>query len=141
MSDPSSIEDWLRLVAQHERAANLLCEDKHAAQQGAFHVGLAVECALKAYIIRTERLNAWPSRDARPELYTHDLRELFRIAGLAFRPSDPVAPSWHVMLQWDRRQGYDPRPMPRKVARSMFEAAFSQRGAVTWIRLSLKQNT
>jgi hypothetical protein len=41
------------------------------------------------------------------------------------------------VLQWDRGQGYDPSPMPRKVARSMIEAAFGDNGVVTWIRKTL----
>ena len=137
MKDPASAEDWLSICRQHEHAAKKLCDDKRAASQGYFHAGLAVECALKAYIMRVERLNSWPSRQHRPELYTHDLRQLLTIAGIRVLHSDPQAPCWHVVLQWDRSQNYSPRPMPRKVAKSLYEAAFSADGVVTWIRQKL----
>src|SRR5947209_5983531 len=64
MSNPDSVEGWLTLARQHEGAAKLLVQDKRVASQGYFHAGLAVECALKAYIMRRERLNAWPSKEA-----------------------------------------------------------------------------
>ena len=137
MTDPTSADEWLALSRQHEASAKLLCENKVAAAQGMFHAGLSVECALKAYIMRRERLNGWPSKPTRPELYTHDLRKLTAIAGINLTPSDPVAPAWHVLLQWDRNQGYDPKPMPRRVARSFVEAAFGTLGVVTWLRANL----
>lgn len=84
-----------------------------------------------------ERLNRWPDRGARGELYTHDLRKLLEISGIDQSTRDPIGPSWAVVLQWDREQGYDPAPMPRKVARSMVEAAFGEKGVVTWIRKTL----
>ena len=73
----------------------------------------------------------------RPDLWTHDLRALVKIAGIVLAVGHPTAPAWHVVLQWDRAQGYDPERMPRKVAQGMVEAAFGQFGVVTWIRLNL----
>lgn len=137
MFDPASAEEWISLARQHEASAKALCENKGAAGQSVFHAGSAVECALKAYIMRKERLNGWPSKATRPDLYTHDLRVLKRIAGITVSVSDPVAPAWHVMLQWDRNQGYNPKPTPRKVARSYVEAAFGGLGVVTWLCANL----
>jgi hypothetical protein len=112
--DPQSPSDWLSLARQHERAAGVLADNRLAAAQAYFHVGLATECALKAYIMWRERLNIWPDRGSRPELYTHDLRKLVEIAGIEPTTRDPIGPSWATVLQWDRGQGYDPSPMPRK---------------------------
>ncbi len=137
MADPQSLEQWLSLAATHEASAKLLCEHKIAAGQALFHVGSATECALKALIMKRERFNGWPSQKARKDLYTHDLRVLAEIAGIEFNPSGPIAPGWHVVLAWDRNQGYDPKPMPRKVARAWVEAAFGEKGVVTWIRTTL----
>lgn len=81
-----------------------------------------------------ERLNGWPSREVRPELYVHDLRKLREIAGIPLDTRNPQASSWHMLLQWDRGQGYDSQVMPRKVARSWVDAAFGAEGLVTWIR-------
>jgi hypothetical protein len=84
-----------------------------------------------------ERLNRWPERDSRPELYTHNLSKLVRIAGIVLSTNDPTGPSWAAVLQWDRGQAYDPERMPRKVARSMVEAGFGEKGVVTWIGKTL----
>jgi hypothetical protein len=54
--DPQSPSEWLSLVRQHEAAAHRLADDRLAAAQAYFHVGLATECALKAYIMWRERL-------------------------------------------------------------------------------------
>jgi hypothetical protein len=137
VNDPNSIEGWLQLSRSHEGSAKLLAENKDLAAQGFWHAGMAVECALKAYIFKKERFNDWPSKERRPDLWTHDLRELVKVAGIVLKPSDPTAAAWHVVLQWDRAQGYDPKPMPRKVARSMVEASFGPAGVATWIRQNL----
>ncbi len=60
-----------------------------------------------------------------------------QIADIALPMKGRLGPSWKVVLDWDRNQGYDPNPMPRKVARSMIEAAFGQEGVVTWIKEAL----
>jgi hypothetical protein len=134
VADPNTPEEWLSLADQHQATALAVVGHRLAAGQAMFHAGLAVECALKAYIMRRERLNGWPSRDTRPELYVHDLRKLREMAGIAIGSRDPQTPSWHLFLQWDRSQGYDPKPMPRKVAKAWIEAAFGPAGLVTWIR-------
>jgi hypothetical protein len=127
----------MALARQHEESARLLAANRVVAGQAYFHVGIAAECALKAFIMWKERLNSWPDSALRPELYTHDLRKLVRIAGIPLTTTDCVGPSWKVVLDWDRNQAYDPNPMPRRVARSMIEAAFGQEGVVTWIRETL----
>jgi hypothetical protein len=124
----------MALAEQHEQSARVLARDRVAAGQAYFHVGVAAECSLKAYIMWKERLNSWPDRSLRPELYTHDLRKLVQIAGIQLKTTDPLGPSWKVVLDWDRNQAYDPKPMPRRVALSMIEAAFGPKGVVTWIR-------
>ena len=92
--DPQSPSEWLSLVRQHEVAAHRLADDRLAAAQAYFHVGFAAECALKAYIMWSERLNSWPDKGSRPELYTHDLRKLVEIARIELRTRDPIGPSW-----------------------------------------------
>lgn len=135
---PQSISDWLALAEQHERAARSIMDDRLAAGQAVTHSAFAVECALKAYIWHTQRFNRWPDKHDRRDLYTHDLRSLKEIAGVVVTSKDRHAPAWHILLQWDRDQGYDPKPTPRKVARSYVAAAFGDDGVVTWIRQVLK---
>lgn len=88
--DPQSTSEWLSLVRRHETAARLLIDDRDACGELYFHVGTAAECALKAYIMWKERLNAWPEKDIRPDLYTHNLRRLAEIAGIQITTHDPV---------------------------------------------------
>ena len=88
--DPQSPSEWLSLVSQHEKAALVLAKNRLAAAQAYFHVGLATECALKAYIMWNEGLNRWPDIGSRRELYTHDLRKLVELAGIELRTTDPV---------------------------------------------------
>jgi hypothetical protein len=47
---------------QHEQSARVLAGDRVAAGQAYFHVGIAAESSLKAYIMWKERLNSWPDR-------------------------------------------------------------------------------
>ena len=131
------MEAWLSLCDQHEVMANSALHYPKARGQAYFHAGLAVECALKAYIMRQERLNSWPSRVSRPDLFTHDLRRLLHISGIAISATDALAPAWNLVMQWDRNQGYDPAPMPERVARSWVDAAFGTDGVVTWLRAKL----
>lgn len=138
MSAPKSIGDWLALAAQHERTAIVTVDDRLAAGQAAFHAGVAVECCLKAYIWHKERFNQWPDKSSRPDLYHHNIRRLKDIAGILIKPTDSNAPAWHVMMHWDRNQGYNPKPMPRKVVQSYMDSAFGRDGVATWIRAQLK---
>lgn len=137
MADPASPEEWLRLSAQHEQMATFALTQRDMGNQAHFNAGLAIECALKAYLMRAERLNGWPSRASRPDLYTHDLRKLMMLAGLHIDASHPIAAAWILTQNWDRNQGYDPRPMPDRVAKSWFAAAFGPEGVVTWLRANL----
>ncbi|WP_143523926.1 hypothetical protein [Rhizobium rhizosphaerae] len=141
MADPVDVEGWLALVSQHEQAARKLSEDKKSARMGYFHAVMAVECALKAYIWYIERFNQPPDIKTRPDLFSHNLRLLKDKAGIKVKSTDAQAPSWLVILQADRSQYYDPAPMPRKTARAMADAAFGEKGVVTWIRTALTRRS
>lgn len=96
--------------------------------------GYAVEFALKACIMRREGLETWPAKTARPELYTHNLRELFRLAGieLASAPEEMKAPL-RTVLDWDRALEYNLTVIGRAQARTMVAAAFGEAGVVAWL--------
>jgi len=134
LSKPQTYEEWWLLVEQHRDSAKLLVSDKNVANQGYFHVGLAVEAALKAYICKTERFNRWPDRCDDPDLYTHNLWKLFKRSGIIIDRKSSIAPSWNVVLQWQRLQGYDFEKMPCKVAQSFYDAAFGECGVVVWLQ-------
>lgn len=96
--------------------------------------GFAVEFALKALIIKRERLNAWPSKDRRPELYTHNLRDLFQAAGIDLQAvPKPLRGSLRTVLDWNRAHEYTSGKMSRANARSMVAAALGPEGVVAWL--------
>ena len=92
--DPSSPAEWLRLVAQHERRARSAAADKKLCAHAWSDLGIAVECMRKAIIMHTNRFNAWPSKNMRPDLHTHNIRQLAKIAGIEITTRDRVAAAW-----------------------------------------------
>jgi hypothetical protein len=137
MAGPNSPEEWMALAKRYEATARLAAEHRVAAPETAMQVGWAVEAALKAYIMKKEKLNNWPGPDFRPDLWVHDIQKLREIAGIKVNASDPMAPAWHVVQQWNRAQGYSRARMSRKAARGWVEAAFGPLGVVTWLRQNL----
>ncbi|WP_295732155.1 hypothetical protein [uncultured Bartonella sp.] len=133
-SQPQTDDDWWALVEQHKRSAELLISEEMTANQGYYHVGSAVEAALKAYICKQKFLNQWPVRAVARQLYTHNLFKLFQISGIEVDEHSEFAPSWATVLHWQRLQGYNHERMPRKVAQSFYEAAFGNYGVVEWLR-------
>ncbi|MBB5046002.1 hypothetical protein HNR60_000744 [Rhodopseudomonas rhenobacensis] len=100
------------------------------------NAGFAVECCLKAAIMKKERLNRWPDRETAPDLWTHDLRVLFKRLGidpLSFDPRSPVAPALKMVLDWRREHGYAVGKVPNKLARDICEAAFESNGVIEWL--------
>lgn len=127
--------DRWRALAEGKRVVALkMVEDRSHCHEAWHAAGLAVEFALKGYIMRRERMNRWPDREDRGELYTHDLPALFRIAGID--PAGMIGPiraRLRVVLQWRREYEYVGRTMERRAARSMIDAAFGSGGVVQWL--------
>jgi hypothetical protein len=100
------------------------------------YAGFSVEMCLKAAIMKKERFNCWPDRDIAPELWTHDLTILFRRLGItasSFDHKNPIAPALKMVLDWRRDVGYSTKPVPRKMARDMCQAALGEDGVIEWI--------
>lgn len=110
-------------------------DDKLHCGEAWLAAGSAVEFALKAFIMRRNRMNSWPTLQERKELHTHDLLTLMVAAGLDRRrlPSELRVP-WKIVLDWDHTRQYDARNMPRKVARDMVQAALGANGVVEWLK-------
>jgi hypothetical protein len=132
---PLTADAFLRMVESKRAVAVATVENKFACREAWLASGFAIEFALKALIIRRERLNAWPSKDARPDLYTHDLRGLFRAADIDFHAAPAtLRGSLRTVLDWNRGHEYSSGRMSRANARSMVAAAFDQDGVVAWLR-------
>lgn len=127
-------EWWLR-VEDKRAVAALMKESRDHAVEAWDACGIAVEFALKAYILKRERWNRWPDRSEKPSLYTHDLILLMREAGIA---RDDVPPtlrtSLRTVLSWTREHAYQAERVPRKQARQMFESTFGVGGVIEWLK-------
>lgn len=137
----SSVE-WLDLCRRYRDDAIALREARRP--DGAWlNAGFSVECCLKAAIMSRERLNRWPGPDTAPDLWTHDLRALFRRLGIdpaTFDHTHQVAPALKMVLDWRRDHGYSVGRVPLKVARDFCEAAFGSNGVVEWLASRYRLN-
>lgn len=131
----NSPDEWVALCRRYIGDAKAL-RDLQRAEGAWLAAGFAVECSLKAAIMKKERLNRWPDRASAPGLWTHDLRDLFRRLGidpLSFDPRSPVAPALKMVLDWRREHGYSVGKVPAKLARDICEAAFGSNGTIQWL--------
>lgn len=128
-------DDFIARAKSKRAVAFAMVEDRRNCREAWYAAGNAVEFELKALIVRRRRWNAWPSKESHPELYTHDLRTLFKETGLdqASIPAN-LRGALKVAFDWDRYHDYTPGTMPRKVAREMVEAVFGEEGVCTWLR-------
>jgi HEPN domain-containing protein len=131
---PFTSGDFLQMVESKRDVAAAMVESRLHCFEAWHASGQAVEFALKALIIRRERLNGWPSKESRPELYTHDLRRLFTLAGVDLKTAPaPLRASLKMVLDWDRAHEYSAHRTSRAEARSMNKAAFGKGGVVEWL--------
>ncbi len=131
----NSPDEWLALCRRYRGDAQSL-RDVSRPDGAWMAAGFAIECCLKAAIMKKERLNRWPDRDSDPELWTHDLRVLFKRLGvdpLTFDPRNPIAPALKMCLEWRREHGYSIGKVPQKLAKDICEAAFESNGVIEWL--------
>ena len=138
----ATIDEWINLARQNCAAAAVLLNAKQTVSAWN-HAGFSVECAMKAAIMRQEKFNRWPSKDLRPDLYSHDLTSLLEKAGLKRRLliKEPVAHRLATVLQWGRNHSYYPKAMPLRVARDMYEAACGSDGVNSWLMKRFRLGT
>jgi hypothetical protein len=131
----NSVEEWIILCQRYRNDAQAL-RDSRNPNGSWLAAGFSIECCLKAAIMKRERFNRWPERATTPELWTHDLRSLFKRLGVdpaAFDPKNQVAPALKMALDWRREHGYSLEKMPDRLARDMCRAAFDGDGVIEWI--------
>jgi hypothetical protein len=129
MEVAESVPDWVALVRRNCASAHALLKQKITANAWN-DAGFAVECALKAAIMRNARFNSWPTKGSRPDLHTHLLHHLIKEAGIVLSARDPIAHKWQTVLLWRRSDTYVSKPMPFKVASDMVEAACGPGGVI-----------
>ena len=129
--------DFQRLAELRTREAVALARSRN--QQGAYYLaGLAVECAFKACIAKKTRRHEFPA-DAKyaGRVYSHDLTELLKLAGLAaqldrdMRGNSRLAANWGTMKAWKVGCRYETTGLNGK---DMVDSLESPDGVLTWIR-------
>jgi HEPN domain-containing protein len=134
---PIYADDWATMALEERSVAEVLALEGRW-KQAFSHAGFAVECALKYAIMKIERLNEWPPRQARRELYSHDLSRLLEIAGLRDHLLDEVdlqsriGLAWLVAKDWSIETRYDPLPFPPPRGKDMLDA-ITKSGLLEWL--------
>jgi HEPN domain-containing protein len=107
--------------------------------EGAYYLtGLAVECAVKACIAKnTKRHDFPPNQSTVRDIYTHDLIELMKAAGLQTAldtettRNNSFDKSWGVVKVWN----VDSRYMTTGLnARDLYRAVVGRDGVMQWLR-------
>jgi HEPN domain-containing protein len=101
--------DFQMLADMRIREARILLDAGEC--DGAYYVaGYAVECGLKACIIRKLMTSdTWPERKFSDDCYKHDLKLLLRVADLetAMNSAGPVAARWGQVKDWTEQSRYE----------------------------------
>lgn len=129
--------DFQRLADLRAGEAGALVRSRK--EMGAYYVaGYAVECALKACIAKTtKRYEFPPKNDYVRKLYSHNLEELLRIAGLekqleADSKANPdLAINWGVVKSWNEESRYITSGLK---GRDLYAAISGPNGILLWIK-------
>lgn len=107
---------------------------------GAYYLaGYAVECALKACIAKQTRRYDYPDINTVKNSYTHDLKLLFKTAGLWVQFENEISSNhflqvnWTIVKDWSEKGRYEEHTLPE--AQDLLSAITDRReGVLTWIR-------
>jgi hypothetical protein len=106
-----------------------------------YAAGYAVECALKACLLKRMVLTGWvfDEKTKKEECRTHDLDALMTIAGMRgdlnqrLKESTEFRTNWQVVKQWTVTGRYDVKT--ESEARELIDAITDEpNGVMTWIR-------
>jgi HEPN domain-containing protein len=130
--------DFQRLSNVRLQEAKALLADGFP--EGAYYLaGYAVECALKACIARKTQQYDFPDKTQVNESYTHNLRELMRIALLrdelaALIQTDlGMRNDWNIVQSWSESSRYESKTLQE--ATELLEAIETSRGGLLpWVR-------
>jgi HEPN domain-containing protein len=109
---------------------------------GAYYLaGYAVECGLKACIIRRlMTTDEFPERKFSEQCWTHNLEQLLGLAGLkeefreAFAANPVLAENWDTVKQWTEASRYTRTPKKRAI--NLYNAITRKNhGVFEWIKV------
>ena len=132
--------DKLRLLADSRLKEAGVLLDK-ACWTGAYYMtGLAVECALKAYLARAVQQYDFPDKNFINRAYTHKLRELVQIDAVLweelqkeFSIDEKLESNWNTVLLWNDENRYE--MVEEFQAKALYSAVMDPgSGVMEWIR-------
>src|SRR5258708_137555 len=108
---------------------------------GAYYLaGYAVECALKACIAKRTQRHEFPDKKRVDSSYSHNLRELLKVAGIerAYSERSRVDPvfddNWITVEAWSEQSRYTRNQ--GEAARKLLAAVSDRRhGILSWLKL------
>jgi hypothetical protein len=130
----------LRLLADSRLKEAGVLLDK-ACWTGAYYMtGLAIECALKAYLARAVQQHDFPDKNFVNRAYTHKLKELVQIDAVLweelqkeFSGDEKLASNWSTVLLWNDENRYE--MVEELQAKSLYAATTEpDYGVMEWIR-------
>lgn len=129
--------DFQRLAELRVMEAGALVRSRK--EIGAYYLaGYAVECALKACIAKATKRHEFPPKsDYVRKLYSHNLEELLRIAGLEkqleadSRANPDLAINWGVVKSWNEESRYMNSGLK---GRDLYPAINGPNGILLWIK-------
>ena len=132
--------DKLRLLADSRlKEAGVLLHT--ACWTGAYYMtGLAVECALKAYLARAVQQHDFPDKNFVNRAYTHKLKELVQLDAALWEELQKevsgdvkLRSNWDTVLGWNDENRYEIVEEPQ--AESLYAATTEpSSGVMEWIR-------
>ena len=132
--------DKLRLLADNRLTEAGVLLDK-ACWTGAYYMtGLAVECALKAYLARTVQQFDFPDKNFVNRAYTHKLKELAQLDAVFWEELQKevsgdvkLESNWNTVLLWNDENRYE--MVEELQAKSLYSATTEPGyGVMEWIR-------
>lgn len=108
---------------------------------GAYYLGgYSVECAIKSCIAKGTQRYEFPDKRKVESSYSHDLRELIRVAGLEEARLDQAGKdpdfrrNWDIVQSWSEQSRY--RSHRLESAQELLVAISDRRhGVISWIKL------
>ena len=130
--------DFQQLARIRLREAKVLLDN--GCYEGAYYLaGYAVECALKACITKQIRRYDFPDRKFSSSIYTHNLVELIKLAGLESdfqqrKANKDFDRNWATVKDWSEELRYK-HGVTEANAKDFYVAVVNQRnGVMPWIR-------
>lgn len=129
--------DWQRLSLARQRESAILLDA--GAYAGAYYlIGYAVECALKACIVKALPAQSMPDRKLSNAFYSHDVEQLLALTELrGDMIADPARRlNWNEAKDWNEQARYR-GDIAAEDAQSLYRACTeTEKGVLAWLRKS-----